>query len=490
MVRETDSSGTLSTFEATHDDGRGVRLRVVAKLAVDSTVSAQLDDDLRRLSRLRHPNLDIPIAWSAQPPLHVSTERSPSAPLRAVCDEAPERHLPYGVAAWIGADVAAALIAAHGAGVVHAGLSLDCVLVGADGRARVTDFGLMRCMNGRASAGQPSAAIESLAPEQLTSPEAVTPATDVFALGLVLYRCLTGAFPFEASSPLGISIRLSMGRQTPIDAHGIEIEDELKALVTAMLASDPDYRPTLAFVQKTLTKHAGPRKDLVRELIDRGPASSASGVRAIEPSPEYPRVATDPHCELPPMGQPLSSVELAPPAPREEPPTPRPVPHLWLVHDERPSQKPPPPFVVDDAPTSIEVGLPTEMHVRALDIEVGGGDTSPWPLEDEVEVPRTLIIEAPPHHPRVRRISITPAAPPSLPMLRDAAPLVYGRRPVEPPSLGRSSSDLAPSADRASELDPVALPDRAPPWAIWTAVALGAFALLMGATSFAMMLAG
>lgn len=518
VVRERAGTGRLATYDATRDDGRDVRLRVVdGGTEGPPEASTRLEEDLRKLSQLQHPGIDRPIEWSAAAPMFVSTAPSLSVSLRAACEAESNGRLSPGVAAWIASEVAAGLSAAHSVGVVHAGLSLDSVLIDAEGRVRVSDFGLMRCLNTdpSASASLTFEAIECLAPEQLSAPDSVGPAADVFSLGSLLYRAISGASAFEASSPLGVSIRLTMGRQTSIREHHVDIDSELQALITAMLTLKPEYRPSLSQVREVLGKHAVPRHELVRGLLDAGHAPSISGqvrVGSLEeprsgeppasppsPSPSSPS-RHDP--ARPPTGVALSTVDLPPPPP----PTPAPVavaaprPALHAVDEVEeilPARKPPPPFVVDNDPTALSVVLPTQLQVvtpRARQ-PVRRFDTAEWLVGDVLDFPRTQVLEAPDRRPRTAVLR-----PPSLPTRPIAAPAPP--RPLRPASLPPPVLPLsalpsplpstpppitAPPPPRAEAS--AGLGGRAPAWAIWTAVTLGAFSLVVGATSIAMMLA-
>ncbi len=518
VVREGAGSGRLATFEASHDDGREMRLRVVADVTLDGEDATRFEEEVQRLSRLRHPGVEPPIDWGAAP-LFVATARTRSVSLRALSDESPDGRLSGDVAAWIGGEVAAGLIAAHGVGAVHAGLSLDSVRIDGQGRARVTDFGLMRWLHGDAADGAGLEIMECMAPEQLTDPGRVGPATDVFGLGLLLYRCVTGASPFEASSPLGMSIRLTMGRQTPLRDHGVTLEGELESLLTAMLALKPEYRPTMAQAQEVLRKHASGAPELVGELLERRSAPSVSGVLRVDVPDEAPEEASEEarHAEAerassrPPTGVALSTVDgrpvepapalvLTPPDAGALDPGRGSIPPrvARLAEEPRPSQRPPPPYVIDDDPTALSVTLPPELQLEAWRTPGRGYDTAEWLYGDDLgedldargepaaRFPRTMLIETPERRGRRSEggTAMLPVRPVAAPAPRTSVP-----SPSLPPSVLSFDAPRRPGSEspRVAAASPVG--SGAPSWAIWTAVALGAFSLVVGAASFAMLLA-
>lgn len=111
----------------------------------------------------------------------------------------------------------AGLCAVHAAGVIHCDLKASNVLLVLDPeghdalRVVLTDFGLARSLYGQdtprgAPPGEPHGTPAYMAPEQVEG-GAVTPATDVYALGTVLYELLTGTRPFPVSSPLATAMR-------------------------------------------------------------------------------------------------------------------------------------------------------------------------------------------------------------------------------------------------------------------------------------------
>jgi eukaryotic-like serine/threonine-protein kinase len=115
-----------------------------------------------------------------------------------------ESPLPAREAAALVATVAEAIQAAHDSGIVHRDLKPANVLLTADGRPKVTDFGLARRLerDGELTlSGAPMGTPNYMSPEQARGDkDAIGPATDVYALGAILYECLTGRPPFRAES--------------------------------------------------------------------------------------------------------------------------------------------------------------------------------------------------------------------------------------------------------------------------------------------------
>ncbi|MFO0850063.1 MAG: serine/threonine-protein kinase [Gemmataceae bacterium] len=109
--------------------------------------------------------------------------------------------------------IAAAVQAAHDKGIVHRDLKPDNVLFAADGTPKVTDFGLARKVEGDSGLTRTGAIMGTpsyMAPEQATGKgKEVGPAADVYALGAVLYECLTGRPPFRAATALDTVLQVA-----------------------------------------------------------------------------------------------------------------------------------------------------------------------------------------------------------------------------------------------------------------------------------------
>lgn len=115
--------------------------------------------------------------------------------------------LPPAQAARIAAAVARALAAAHGRGLVHRDVKPGNVLIGRDGRVKVVDFGIARAI-AEAQMTMPGTTLGSVhyfSPEQARG-EPATTASDIFALGIVLYEMLTGSRPWEGDSAASVAL--------------------------------------------------------------------------------------------------------------------------------------------------------------------------------------------------------------------------------------------------------------------------------------------
>ncbi|WP_437640599.1 protein kinase domain-containing protein [Sorangium sp. So ce854] len=151
----------------------------------------------------------------------------------------------------------------HAAGIVHRDLKPENVLVRADGRPVVLDFGLALGRVERAGAAPDGRVVGTpayLAPEQVRG-DAVDARADLYALGVMLYEALTGALPHEASSVRALLLLRAMHAPAPVRERAPEVPEHVAALVDRLLAPWPDDRPrSAAEVRVALRGRAEPRR--------------------------------------------------------------------------------------------------------------------------------------------------------------------------------------------------------------------------------------
>jgi len=154
---------------------------------------------------------------------------------------APER------AVAIARQLAAALAAAHAAGVVHRDLKPGNVLVDESGRAAISDFGVARSLagSGLTLPGAVIGTLDYLSPEQARGEE-VDGRADLYALGILLYEMLTGELPFAGGSEAEVLAQRLSGTTRDLRtlgaAKGVKVTPQLAAVVRRLLQRDPARR--------------------------------------------------------------------------------------------------------------------------------------------------------------------------------------------------------------------------------------------------------
>ncbi|WUH95272.1 serine/threonine protein kinase [Streptomyces sp. NBC_00433] len=149
----------------------------------------------------------------------------------------------------IGAQVAGGLAAAHLHGVVHRDIKPSNLLLAEDGTVKIADFGIARLLDESAVpltlTGQVLGTSLYLAPERARG-QAAGPASDVYALGCVLYELLTGRPPFDEHSAVAALRRHVETPPVPPSALRPGTPPGVERCLLAMLAKDPEQRPPAA----------------------------------------------------------------------------------------------------------------------------------------------------------------------------------------------------------------------------------------------------
>jgi serine/threonine-protein kinase len=153
------------------------------------------------------------------------------------------------IAAEIGVQSCAGLDYAHRRGIIHRDVKPGNLMIvggpvgGGEMVVKLTDFGIARAIEQTriTQVGSVVGTAAYLAPEQVRGEEA-TPATDVYALGVVLYQFLTGRLPYEGSSLAELAVRQQNEKPLPPDTYNSEVPETLGAAVLRALEGDPNRR--------------------------------------------------------------------------------------------------------------------------------------------------------------------------------------------------------------------------------------------------------
>jgi DNA-binding response OmpR family regulator len=148
----------------------------------------------------------------------------------------------------IATQLARSLEVAHEQGVIHRDIKPQNLLLDKDGTLKVLDFGVA-CLTERSGniteAGMVVGTPAYMAPEQLLD-EIAEERSDLYAVGVVLYECLTGRLPFEANSSIALIAKALNEEPIPPDQGNPDVPPDLSALIIRLLSKSPDDRPSSA----------------------------------------------------------------------------------------------------------------------------------------------------------------------------------------------------------------------------------------------------
>ncbi|HSC21226.1 MAG TPA: protein kinase [Solirubrobacterales bacterium] len=221
------------------------------------------------------------------------------------------------IAAEIGIQACAGLDYAHRRGIIHRDVKPGNLMIvggpvgGGEMIVKLTDFGIARAIEQTriTQVGSVVGTAAYLAPEQVRGEEA-TPATDVYALGVVLYQFLTGRLPYEGSSLAELAVRQQNEKPLPPSTYDSDIPEPLGAAVLRALEGDPSRRYASAEELASGLRRGLEGEDVTLPLEEGTSATSVLGGDT----------AATRH-----MGRDTGQTEYRPPASQTRRPAPRPV---------------------------------------------------------------------------------------------------------------------------------------------------------------------
>ena len=293
---------------------RDVAVKVLASpYADDPRFTARFLDEARAAASLSHPSLVHVYDSGSDGPAHyiVMELLDRHRTLRDLIDREGPRSADEVLR--IGRELLAGLRVVHERGLVHCDVKPANVMLG-PGPAKLIDFGIATQPHDGTDGETSIGSLRFMSPEQLHG-QALTPASDLFSLGAVLYESLTGRPPYPGETPEEVSAAHAAGRVRPPSTIVDGIPGRLDEAILQALRRDPDERfesadAMAASLDASADEVAGRRDDDTTQMI-----------RVPPPIPGSDRA---PAGYVPPVAPPQASPAPAPaPAPRRVPPPPR-----------------------------------------------------------------------------------------------------------------------------------------------------------------------
>lgn len=213
-------------------------------------------------------------------------ELVPGEPLSSILER--EHTLPIDRVLDIVAQTAAALQAAHSAGLVHRDIKPGNLLITPEGRVKITDFGIARIADQvpLTATGQVMGTVQYLSPEQ-ASGHAASPSTDIYSLGIVAYEALAGKRPFSGESQVAIAMAQINDAPPPLpDTIAEPVRNLIMSCIAKKPADRPDSAANLARAAQALRRgDVQAAADAVPQILGVGTTSDATLVmpRTAEP---------------------------------------------------------------------------------------------------------------------------------------------------------------------------------------------------------------
>lgn len=279
--------GMGTVYRGTHaKTGQQVAVKLIANtVADDSRFRRRFADEIETLKRLKHPHIVRLIGYGEQSgQLFYSMELVEGESLQQRLKR--EHRLAWPTVVDFAIDVCAALKHAHDFGVIHRDLKPANLLVDSAGTVKLVDFGIAKLFgtSDQTAAGSVLGTADYMAPEQ-AGHGPISPRTDLYALGNVLYACLAGRPPFAGRSFTQVIEALHRDAVPPLNLYAAGVPNEIIELVHDLLAKRPEDRPPTALAVSNRLKAI--RAGLARQQTSAadGGTVPSSGLAARETRP-------------------------------------------------------------------------------------------------------------------------------------------------------------------------------------------------------------
>ena len=256
-LEEKIGSGGMAEVYKAHDRllARPVAIKILhEEYRSDMEFIERFHREAKSAARLSHPNIvsifDVGVAGNDH---YIVMEYVQSSTLKKkIQDEGP---LDLLTATRIAKDIANGLTHAHANNIVHCDIKPHNILMTEDGRAKITDFGIARAVTESTLTygGSVVGSVHYFSPEQARG-GAITPKSDVYSVGIVLYEMLTNRLPFTGDNPFTIAMKHVEEEAIAPSRYRPQIPPMLEAIICRTMSKSPEIRPTSFELVQELTK--------------------------------------------------------------------------------------------------------------------------------------------------------------------------------------------------------------------------------------------
>ena len=226
--------------------GRTVAAKILREVySTDPKFVTRFQREARAASALQHPNIVQVFDYGQSGESYfIVMEFVEGADLRRYLKK--NGQLDNDRAIEIAHDVALGLGAAHKRGIVHRDVKPQNIMLNDDGLVKLTDFGIASMYKDAeaerlTTTGMTLGTVQYYAPEQAQG-EIVSPAADIYALGIVMYEMLAGRTPFDGDTPVAIAMRHIQDAPDPPTMYNPRIAPGLERIILRCLEKDPRDR--------------------------------------------------------------------------------------------------------------------------------------------------------------------------------------------------------------------------------------------------------
>ncbi|MHB1450680.1 MAG: Stk1 family PASTA domain-containing Ser/Thr kinase [Coriobacteriia bacterium] len=243
VIEKIGSGGMADVFKAVDEVlGRTVAVKVLhARYASDPTFVARFRQEAQAAANLSHPNIVNMYDWGRDgDTYYIVMEYVKGTDLKSLVTQ--QGPMDPHKAAEYAAQICSALAVAHGYDIIHRDIKPHNIVLTPDGTIKVMDFGIARAGNTTMTqTGSVLGTAQYISPEQAQGRQ-LSPASDLYSLGVTLYEMVTGRPPFDADTPVATALQQVNDEPLPPRQVRASIPPALEAVILRSMRKNPAER--------------------------------------------------------------------------------------------------------------------------------------------------------------------------------------------------------------------------------------------------------